>query len=432
MGQESSLVCAIAQAPLLLKPRWGMLGRALLWSRIVRELQSLSDLTLRSGDLADPLYGELTAGLAESSGLHPTSLERLVALWAAGWQLLDLERALRRGLGSHPGASRPIGHVAIVAPGNLCVATWQAIAEALLVGNRVSVRPGSGDPLAARNFQAALRLVDPGLAERLTIQEFARGDRAAWTHWLHSADALLVYGGDAAIAAVLQFASAAGFTGRLRLHGHYQSIGVLASDVLADPKALQAAAAGWAVDALLADGRGCMSLRALWLVGPIDAAGRALVQATLAREFARVAALLPAGQVDPAAQARMQLQVETHAFAAAVQGNCWLERGGDWAILGAHGPIPAQAQATGHGGRALTVYEAVDGSDLQRQLAPWRRRLSTASVALDADRFQLLDVLDRLGVHRHCAPGAMQAPRADRAPDGHVPFAALVRLTDRQ
>ena len=105
-------------------------------------------------------------------------------------------------------------------------------------------------------------------------------------------------------------------------------------------------------------------------------------------------------------------------------------RGGAGGIVASE--IAAHAPATGPGGRALMVYEAVDGADLQRQLAPRQRKLSTASVALDADRFQLLDVLDRLGVHRHCAPGAMQAPRADRAPDGHVPFAALVRLTDRQ
>ena len=397
----------------------------------VRELQAISDLTARAADPGDSLRATLIAGIAESSGLHPLSLERLVAMWTAGWQRPDLERAYRRGLGAHPGAFRPIGTVAIVAPGNLCVATWQAIAEALLAGNSVSIRPGSGDRRAAGNFRNALSEVDAQLAKRIEIQEFARNDRAAWREWLARADALVVYGGDPAIAAVLQLAGEAGFVGRLRLHGHYQSFGVLAREVLADPHALQTATAGWALDALLADGRGCMSLRALWLVGPIRDEERQQLQASLTAAFERVAAQFPAGQLDPRWLARGRMDVEDHAFAAAQRGDRWLAGGADWTILGHRGPLPAGASALGAGARTLAVYEAADARDLEQQLLPWRRKLSTASLSLDADRDHVLNIVEKLGVHRTCQPGAMQAPRADRAPDGHMPFASLVRLTDR-
>lgn len=397
----------------------------------MRELEALSELTAQVSEAATPIRADLTAGIAASSGLHPASLDRLVTLWAAAWQRPDLERALRRGLGAHPGANRPIGHVAIVAPGNLCVATWQAIAEALLIGNRVSVRPGSGDPLAPGNFRAALHGIDSQLAERVTVQQFGRDDRVAWLRWLADADALIVYGGNAAIAAVLQLAAEAGFTGRVRLHGHYQSFGVLAADALDDASMLEAAVAGWAIDALLADGRGCMSLRALWLVGEVTPARRARLRQALAAALAQVGGELPAGQLDPAWRAGVQLQVETHAFEAAVRPDRWLERGVDWAILGTAGAIPAATGAIGPGGRALAVFEAADGRALAAQLHPWRRGLSTASLALDDDRHGVLAALERLGVHRTCQPGAMQAPRADRAPDGHVPFAAMLRLTDR-
>ncbi len=397
----------------------------------MRELEAIGELASRVSAPGDALFATLTAGIAESSGLHPTSLERLVQMWAHGWQRLEMERALRRGLGSHPGAFRPVGRVAIVAPGNLCVATWQVIVEALLVGNHVTVRPGGGDPHAAGNFQAALAQISPPLAARMDVQTFARDDRGAWTRWLATADALIVFGGDEATCAVLQLAAEAGFTGRVRLHGHFQSIGVLSTDMLADPDALRHAAAGWAVDALLADGRGCMSLRALWLLGPIDAAGRALVRTTLAQEFARVAKELPPGQLDPHWVARARLLVEDHAFAAAVRTDRWVERGSGWAILGTHGPVPAAVNSPGPGGRTLALWEAGDAADLQRQLVPWHRRISTASVALDADSHGVLETLERLGVHRTCQAGHMQAPRADRAPDGHVPFAAVVRLSDR-
>jgi hypothetical protein len=411
--------------------QWWMLRSGPQEAKQVRELQAISELTARVADPADPLRATLMAGIAESSGLHPLSLDRLVTMWVAGWQRVDLERAFRRGLGAHPGAFRPIGTVAIVAPGNLCVATWQAIAEAILAGNYVTVRPGSGDRLAAGNFREALRQVDAHLANRMEIQDFARNDRAAWLEWLARADALVVYGGDAAIAAVLRLAGEAGFTGRLRLHGHYESFGVLATEVLADPHALRTAAAGWAVDALLADGRGCMSLRALWLVGPVRDEDRQLLQTSLAAAFGRAAELLPAGQLDPGWQARGRLETETHAFAAAQHGDRWLVRGDDWTILGHHGAIAEGAPALGPGARTLAVYEAADAPDLQRQLLPWRRKLSTASVSLDADRDNVLNIVERLGVQRTCQPGAMQAPRADRAPDGHMPLAALVRLTDR-
>ena len=114
----------------------------------------------------------------------------------------------------------------------------------------------------------------------------------------------------------------------------------------------------------------------------------------------------------------------------ATRTDCWLERGEDWAILGIQGPI-AEASATGPGARTLAVYEATDTRDLAGQLLPWKRRLSTVSVALTDDEHDLLPMLAQFGVHRTCAPGEMQAPRADRAPDGHLPFGAFVRLTDR-
>ena len=409
-------------------PQSGMLRAAVRRSQHVREFEAIGELAARAANPADPLHALLTAGIAQTSGLHPASLERLVVLWGQHWQRHELQKALRRGLHGHARTFRPVGRVAIVAPGNLCVATWQAIAEALLVGNRVTVRPGSGDPHAADNFARALRHIDPFLADRLEIQRFERGDRTAWLRWLGQSDALLVFGGDEATGAVLQLAGQAQFVGRVRLHGHLQSIGVLSTQLLADPDALRRAAAGWAVDALLADGRGCMSLRALWLVGAIDDAGRSLVRSTFATEFASVANELPAGRVDPRWQAQSQLAIESHAFAATVSGERWLERGAGWAILGTQGPTAA---ALGPGARALAVWEATDARDLQRQLTPWQHKLSTASVALGADRAHVRDLLERLGVHRTCAPGAMQAPPADRAPDGHVPFSALVRLSDR-
>lgn len=407
----------------------------------MRELDSIAQLTARAANPADPLYADLLEGIAETAGLHPQSLQRLVGMWTSTWQRPDLEKALRRGLGPHPGAVRPIGKVAIVAPGNLCVATWQAMLEPLLVGNRVTVRPGSGDPRAPENLRRALRQVDAELGDRIEIADFARDDEASWMHWLKDCQALCVYGGDTAISSLLHLASRAGFGGRLRLHGHYQSIGVLDAELIDDPVTMRAIAAGWAVDTLLADGRGCMSLRALWLVGKLDAAARAEVRRALASALERAAKSLPPGQLDVAWQAELALFVQNHAFQVANSAasnsedspgeEAWLEEGDTWSLLGHASGTPAGTQSPGPGARSLVVYEARDAADLMQQLEPWRGKLSTVSLAVDADSHGILDAIERLGAHRTCQPGAMQAPRADRAPDGHMPFTSLVRQTDR-
>ena len=397
----------------------------------MRELESIARLTARVMDPEDPVRATLLHGVAATSGLAPTSLERLVAMWAGAWQRVDLERALRRGLGPHPGAFRPVGRVAIVAPGNLCVASWQAMLEALLVGNHVSVRPGSGDPLSPGNLQKALELVDVELAARISLVRHDRHDEAAWRAWLHQADALTVFGGKSAVSGMLRIAGASGFAGRIRLHGHYTSFGVLDVALIEDDVSLRALVQAWAVDTLLADGRGCMSLRALWLVGQVEPAMRLQVREALRWAMTRVAETLPPGRVDPAWAAEAALRSDMHAFLAATSDDAWIERDATWAVLGSAGGPAAGQEAFGTGARTLMVYEAVDAADLVAQLTPWRGHLSTASLAVDADAHGILDALEGLGVHRTCQPGAMQAPRADRAPDGHLPFTGLVRQTDR-
>lgn len=397
----------------------------------MRDLDTIATLTTRVLVPGDPVRVRLLDGVAQTSGLSEASLDRLVAMWADAWQRTDLDRALRRGLGQHPGAFRPVGRVGIVAPGNLCVATWQAILEALLVGNSVSVRPGSGDPQSPENLQQALALVDPQLAARIQIVRHDRADEAAWLSWLGRCDALSIYGGKAAISGLLRLAGLSGFAGRVRVHGHYTSFGVLDVDLIEDEVSLRAIAQAWAVDALLADGRGCMSLRALWLVGPLEPPMRERVREALRWAMTRVALALPPGRLAPEWLAEAALEVETHAFAAANDPRHWVERGEDWAVLGVAGGPDPRRDAPGPGARVLSVYEARDATELIAHLRPWQGGLSTASVALDADSYGILDALEGMAVHRTCQPGSMQAPRADRAPDGHLPFTGLVRQTDR-
>jgi len=394
----------------------------------------IGKLAVRVGDHADPLRAVLLAGIAETSGLHPSSLERLCDLWAQAWMPSGPEHLWQRGLGHvAPGSFAPLDTVAVVAPGNLCVATWQAVLEPLLAGCRVRVRAGSGDPLAAQNLAAALALLDPDLAARIETATFDRADPIGWSRWLEGVQALAIYGGDRAVAGVLQLAGEAGYVGRVRCHGEMQSFAVVATESLNDAGLLHALAH----DALIADGRGCMSLRLVVLVGELTSTQQREVHDRLATALADVALQLPAGAIAPRWRAAQVLSGDAFEFAAAL-GHVDFTRGNDWWLAsqwrpcGDRGFFAPDSSDLGPGARALIVRAAPDWPALIALLAPMRGRLSSAAVfapaALDAARAACAE----LGVHRTCAPGQLQAPPADRAPDGYLPLIDFVRVFDRR
>ena len=392
-------------------------------------LKAIATVTQRVMTTGDPLRHLLTRDLAETSGLHPTSVQRLTDLWARAWQEPGLQRCVDRA-GLRHCAWQPLGTVAIVAPGNLFVATWQAMLEALLAGNRLRVRPASGDPLAAERLRDAVAIVAPELAQTIEIDPFSRGDVARWQRFLQQTQALVVLGGDSAVAAVVQRAGEAGYTGRIRGHGDLQSCALIDTEVFADPQAFTSFLPGLAHDALLADGRGCMSLRAIHVLGRHDPAIWRARHQQLAQVMAEVAVQLPRGRMDSAELASVHLQAEAWSFQAAqTPDRTWLHVGPDF-WLASQVSVPQSlpvSRSLGPGSRGLLMQGVAELADWTRYLGNARGRLSVVAVAGRVPR----DVCDSLGIIRTCAPGEMQAPPADRAPDGHLPLVELVRWLDR-
>ena len=400
----------------------------------LRTLEILGELASRARQPGDPVRAALLAGIAETSGLHRASLERLCDLWARAWMPPGPERLWQRGLGHLPADSfAPLDTVAVVAPGNLCVATWQAVLEPLLAGCRVRVRSGSGDPLAASNLATALGFLDADLAARIETSSFDRADRAGWARWLHGTDALAIYGGDQAIAAVLHLAGEAGYAGRVRCHGEMQSFAAIAVQALDTPGLWHALAH----DALIADGRGCMSLRLVVLVGTLQPQQEREVHDALARALAEVAARLPAGSIAPQWRAAQTLAGDACEFAAAL-GQLDFTRGSDWWLAsqwrpaGDRGVVAPTAAALGPGARSLVVRAVPDWPALAALLAPMRGHLSSAALLVADAPAAAHAACEQLGVHRLCAPGELQAPPAHRAPDGYQPLIDFVRVFDRE
>jgi hypothetical protein len=364
----------------------------------------------RAADLRDPVHLALIDGLAESSGTHPVHLERLLALWAhpAGG-----DAAWSAPAGVFPKRFQPAGTVAIAAPGNLSVATWQAAAEALVCGNRVRVRASGHDPRAAVNLLEALRIAGHAAADRLAPYTFDHGDTDAWREFLADVDVLVALGGDG-LPGVRQQVQQAGFLGPIRAHGPRVSAAVVATDALAD------VAAGLLHDAWLADGRGCLSLRGVWLVGDGDPQE---TQTLLRQANVDVRASLPLGPLPIAVVACARLAAEEWDFFAARKGHpsCIDRAAGDWLAVHHCQMDCPQAIADAPGG--LPVHLVPDLAAVKAGLARLRSPLSSLAVA---GPDELVEFAAELSPVRVCAPGELHAPRPWCVPDGQRPCDGLV------
>ena len=379
----------------------------------------------------------VAAQLATTSGIEIASVARLLELWPRGLQLqawadrLGVLRQLDR---------TPKGTVALIAAGNMPVATWTAAIELLAFGAGVRIRPASGDPDAAPALRAWLADVEPDLARQIAILPCRRDDLAGWRRLLEGCSAVVVFGSDAATAAVAELARSLGCGGPVRRHGDKLSLGWLEPAAFAAlPLALQEA---WLDDALeaawLADGRGCLSLRALLVPGPQAAAQD--VARRLAARAAAVATRLPPGRLALDLVAARAHALEDDRLDAAMAGGFVASDDGAmrWAVS-AVGPARSvvAARDLGPGARLLRVLAVDPATPLERLLAPLVGHLaalavvaqdgSTADVAVALARDPLAapaattDAAIRAGFWRVCAPSALQAPpwhRHDGVPAG--------------
>ncbi len=334
----------------------------------------------------------LTKGLARTSGIEQASVARLAELWIDS---LRGDAIARWQAAMSAGVLEPVTPVGIVAPGNLFVATWTAMLEPWLCGCEVRVRVGSGDPLAAGLLAEAL---DP---EGLLVRRFARDDRGAWAGFLGDLQAVAVYGGDEAVAAVRAIAADAGFAGAIRDHGHKVTIATLSADEL------MADAARIAHDALLADGRGCMSLRAVLVQGEFDPDVGLADGGPWWRVFGEVAAGLPAGRVAPDLLAAIHLEAQRAR------------------MLG----------ALGHDVRVVEVADAIVIIDRRP-----RARIDPVDIGPGARLLKIMPAAPLSAELRACLArdgvevrdlGRLQAPPVWRDPDGHPVGAVFLRRTDR-
>jgi len=150
--------------------------------------------------------------------------------------------------------------VAIVSSDTTIGVAIPSLVFALCAGANVVVKDRE-DHLVA-SFVETLRTEDPELAARVRTATWRGADDSATRAQLGEAQTVVAFGRDESLAAIRAMLAPAT---RFVAFAHRTSIGYVTRETLGDETAAKTAARGAALDALLYDGDGCLSLHALFV-----------------------------------------------------------------------------------------------------------------------------------------------------------------------
>ncbi|UQX04430.1 acyl-CoA reductase [Streptomyces sp. RerS4] len=373
-------------------------------------------------DPTHPVRARLAAHLPE--GEDPAVLAELGRLLGRR----ELTRKLRRELGSAvPGrlnradpretvyeAWAPVGLVAHIAPGNAATVAPLSIVEGLLAGNVNILKTSSADTLLTQALMAELAALDPSgaLAARIVVLRFP-SSRDDWLRLMCApADAVAVWGGEAAVAGVAAHVPEGC---RLVEWGHRISFAYLTADAWSEQGTLEALAD----DVCLFEQQACSSPQVVYL----DTEEEGEVFAFAERFAGVLAARLPAtatgfgalGDVRPAEEA----ELTTTELVARLEEHLGLTRvfaasDGAWRVMAdTRSPLTASPLH-----RSVWV-KPLPRKRLIATLRPMRRYLQTAGIAGSRTDFaELSRTALAAGVTRVTPIGAMSESYAGEPHDG--------------
>lgn len=348
--------------------------------------------------------------------LEPLRAEPMRALLMA--ELRDYRCLDRLCAGRHAAGPPLICHVL---SGNIPGLAAAPILLSLLLKSAVLVKSAAGDPIFPALLAQSIVEVDPELAACLLVTYWRGGDRDIEAVALESADVVVASGSDAAIAALASRAR-----GRFIGHGHKVSFAVIGRECLHDTRSADALAQRLAYDVCLWDQQGCLSPQLCY----VEAGGAVAPQefaAHLAAALSDYALTLPPRQLGFAEQTevlRFRQRAEWRpgtalGLLASPDSTAWsisLEEDAEF--------VPTCLN------RCLRIKMVRELSQLAATLAPHRRHLEAAGVAVDASRVGALGtMLAGCGVHRICPLGEMQRPPLSWQQSGRPRVADWVEWT---
>jgi hypothetical protein len=312
-----------------------------------------------------------------------------------------------------------------VLSGNIPGFAATAMLLSLAMRGAVLVKSAVGDPLLPAMFASSLAEEDAELGACVVVAHWRGGDRLLEDVAFAGSDFVSASGSDAAVAAV-----AARVRGRFAGYGHKVSFAFVGRGCLSDMRSAEHWADRLAYDTSLWDQQGCLSPQLCYVEdgARVKAAdfGRLVGEA-----MSRWARRLPPRRLSVEEQAAVLRFREEALWSAAASGSgapevfssedslAWsirVEPGSDF--------LPTCLN------RCLRVKAVAGVEQLRQVLAPHRRFLEAAGIAVDPTRrAAVVDVLSGCGVHRICPLGRMQHPPLSWRQGGRPRIADWVQWT---
>lgn len=375
------------------------------------------------------------------SGYPEEAVRKGLASYLGSFRVENLRRLVRDELGDPemldgfrpraiaPGMTKATGPELVVHSfaGNVPGLPAQSLVAATLVKAAGIGKLASEEPVFAPLFARSLAEVDARLADCLAIAYWP-GDEAsrpgtAASAALSLADAVVAYGGDAAIETV-RAAVPAGT--RLIAYGHRLSFAVIARERLR-PDAIADLARRAAYDVARFDQQGCLSPHLIYVEDGGEVSAGSFARA-LAAELRRWSGVVPRGRLSAAERARAADVRRQHEFRAAGSGGDVL--GGpddDWCVLLDTDPAFAASCLN----RTVWVKPLPSVADLPSLLAPVRGYAQTAGIAASEERLEdVATYLADAGLDRVCPLGQMGDPPPTWHHDGRFNLLDFLRFTD--
>lgn len=348
------------------------------------------------------------------SAYRTESLRRLLHDELGDPEVLDSFRPRPAG----PGMSRATGPELVVHSfaGNTPGLPIQSLVMALLAKGASLGKVASGEPVFAGLFARSLAAVDPRLGDCIAISYWpgddARLAEAAFAH----ADAVIAYGGTAAIEAVRGLVPPGV---RLLTYGHRLSLCVLGRDALAGDT-LPRLADKVAYDVSRYDQQGCLSPHVVY-VEDGGAAGVEDVASALAGAMERWSRLVPRGRLTEAERWQIAQVRRRQEFRGTVMA------GAEWAVL----PDASSEFEPSCLNRVVWVKPLPDVDRLPELLRPHRRLVQTIGIAAEPERrVAVAEACAEAGADRVCPVGQMGDVLATWHHDGRFGVLDLLRFTD--
>ena len=412
-----------------------------LAERPVGEIVEVMDrVAARFLEPGDALRRAAERALPALTGYSPAMIRLVLDRMAADWRAPRLRELLRAEFGDPrvldgfaPAARSAHGLHAVFGPrlavhvfsGNVPGVAVTSLIRSLLVKAATLGKAAVGEPLLAALFARGIAEADAELGACVAVTYWAGGDEMMERAALDPADAVVVYGGADAVAAIrAKTPVAARFLG----YGPKVSFGVVGRGALGEDAAREAAR-GAALDASTFDQQGCVSPHLFY----VEEGGAVSPQAwagMLGEEMGRVEAELPRGALAPGeSSAIRQLRGEAE-FAEAGGGGVRLHasaEGTAWTVV--YDPRPDfTASCLNRVVRVKPVARLGDVAGLVERFAPV---LQTVGVAAAPDEARALALsLGRAGASRFAPLGRMAWPPPWWHHDGRPPLRDLVRWVD--